>query len=116
MRRQIALDMGIVIPKIRIIDNMLLGSSEYCFKIRGVDVGKSSIRMGHYLCINPGSAKEELAGEKTIEPAFGLPALWITEDKRDEAERAGYTVVDPPSIIATHLTEIIKRHAADNPD
>ncbi|MCL2381093.1 MAG: flagellar biosynthesis protein FlhA [Treponema sp.] len=113
MRRQIALDMGIVIPKIRIIDNMLLGSSEYCFKIRGVDVGKSTIRLGYYLCINPGSAKEELAGEKTKDPAFGLPALWVTEAKRDEAERAGYTVVDPPSIIATHLTEIIKRHAAE---
>jgi flagellar biosynthesis protein FlhA len=113
MRRQIALDMGIVIPKIRIIDNMLLGSSEYCFKIRGVDVGKSVIRMGYFMCINPGSVKEELAGEKTRDPAFGLPAIWISEDKRDEAERAGYTVVDPPSIIATHLTEIIKRHAAE---
>jgi len=113
MRRQIALDMGIVIPKIRIIDNMLLGSSEYCFKIRGVDVGKSTIRMGYYLCINPGTVKEELTGEKTKDPAFGLPALWLGEEKRDEAERAGYTVVDPPSIIATHLTEIIKRHAAE---
>jgi len=113
MRRQIGLDMGIVIPKIRIIDNMLLGSSEYCFKIRGVDVGKSTIRMGNYLCINPGTVKEELSGEKTMDPAFGLPALWIGEDKRDEAERAGYTVVDPPSIIATHLTEIIKHHAAE---
>jgi len=113
MRRQIALDMGIVIPKIRIIDNMLLGSSEYCFKIRGVDVGKSTIRMGYYLCINPGTVKEEIAGEKTRDPAFGLPAIWISEDKRDDAERAGYTVVDPPSIIATHLTEIIKRHAAE---
>jgi flagellar biosynthesis protein FlhA len=113
LRRQIALDMGIVIPKIRIIDNMLLGSSEYCFKIRGVDVGKSTIRMGHYLCINPGTVKEELPGEKTKDPAFGLPALWISDHRRDEAERAGYTVVDPPSIIATHLTEIIKRNASD---
>ncbi|MCL2601618.1 MAG: flagellar biosynthesis protein FlhA [Treponema sp.] len=113
MRRQIALDMGIVIPKIRIIDNMLLGSSEYCFKIRGVDVGKSTIRLGSYLCINPGSAKDDLSGEKTQDPAFGLPAVWVAEDKREEAERAGYTVVDPPSIIATHLTEIIKRHAAE---
>ena len=113
MRRQIALDMGVVIPKIRIIDNMLLGSSEYCFKIRGVDAGKSNIRMGYYLCINPGTVKEELSGEKTIDPAFGLPAIWLGEDKRDEAERAGYTVVDPPSIIATHLTEIIKHHAAE---
>jgi flagellar biosynthesis protein FlhA len=113
VRRQTALDLGIVIPKIRIIDNMLLGSSEYCFKIRGVDVGKGSIRMGYYLCINPGTVIEELPGEKTKDPAFGLPALWVSEDKRDEAERAGYTVVDPPSIIATHLTEIIKRHAAE---
>jgi flagellar biosynthesis protein FlhA len=113
MRRQIALDMGIVIPIIRIIDNIQLASSEYCFKIRGVDVGKSIIRMGNYLCIKPGTVKEELSGEKTTDPAFGLPAIWISEDKRDEAERAGYTVVDPPSIIATHLTEIIKHHAAE---
>jgi flagellar biosynthesis protein FlhA len=117
VRRQTALDLGVVIPKIRIIDNMLLGSSEYCFKIRGVEAGKNTIRMSpnmnYYLCINPGTVKEELPGEKTQDPAFGLPALWITEDKRDEAERAGYTVVDPPSIIATHLTEIIKRHAAE---
>jgi flagellar biosynthesis protein FlhA len=113
MRRQIALDLGIVIPKIRIIDNMLLGSSEYCLKIRGVEVGKSTIRMSHFLCINPGTVKEELAGEKTQDPAFGLPAIWISEDKKDEAERSGYTVVDPPSIIATHLTEIIKHHAAE---
>jgi len=113
MRRQIALDMGIIIPKIRIQDNIQLGHSEYCLKIRGVDVGKSTIRMGNYLCINPGNIKEELSGEKTTDPAFGLPAIWISEDKRDEAERAGYTVVDPPSIITTHLTEIIKRHAAE---
>ncbi|MDR0472558.1 MAG: flagellar biosynthesis protein FlhA [Treponema sp.] len=113
VRRQTALDLGIVIPKIRIVDNMLLNSSEYCFKIRGVDVGKGSLRLGFYLCINPGTVKEELAGEKTIDPAFGLPALWINEEMRDEAERSGYTVVDPPSIIATHLTEIIKRHASE---
>ena len=113
MRRQIALDMGIVIPKIRIIDNVLLGSSEYCFKIRGVDVGKSTIRMGYYLCINPGTVKEEISGEKTRDPAFGLPAIWLGEERRGEAERAGYTVVDPPSIIATHLTDIIKHHAAE---
>jgi len=113
MRRHIGVDMGVVIPKIRIIDNIQLGSSEYCFKIRGVDVGKSTIRMGNYLCFNPGTVKEELSGEKTTEPAFGLPGVWIGEDRRDEAERAGYTVVDPPTIIMTHLTEIIKRHAAE---
>jgi flagellar biosynthesis protein FlhA len=113
IRRESALDLGLVIPRIRIIDNMRLEPSEYCFKIKGVDVGRGKIRMGYYLCINPGGVKEELSGEKTKDPAFGLPAVWIGEDKRDEAERAGYTVVDPPSIIATHLTEIIKRHAAE---
>jgi flagellar biosynthesis protein FlhA len=69
--------------------------------------------MGYFLCINPGTASEDIPGEKTRDPAFGLPAVWITEERRDEAERAGYTVVDPPSIIATHLTEIIRSHACD---
>ncbi|MDR1390267.1 MAG: flagellar biosynthesis protein FlhA [Treponema sp.] len=113
IRRESALDLGLVIPRIRIIDNMRLEPSEYCIKIKGVDVGRGKIRMGHYLCINPGGIKDELPGEKTRDPAFGLPALWVRDEKRDEAERAGYTVVDPPSIIATHLTEIIKHHAAE---
>ncbi|GHU97128.1 flagellar biosynthesis protein FlhA [Spirochaetia bacterium] len=113
IRRESALDLGLVIPRIRIVDNMRLEPSEYCFKIKGVDVGRGKIRMGYYMCINPGGVTEELPGEKTRDPAFGLPALWISEDRRDEAERAGYTVVDPPSIIATHLTEIIKRHASE---
>ena len=112
VRRQSALELGLVIPKIRIIDNMRLESSEYCFKIKGVDVGRGTIRMGSYLCINPGTVREELYGEKTVDPTFGLPAVWINEGRRDEAERAGYTVVDPSTIIATHLTEIINRHAA----
>ena len=113
IRRESALDLGLVIPRIRIIDNMRLEPSEYCIKIKGVDVGRGKIRLGYYMCINPGGAKEEIQGEKTKDPAFGLPALWVSEDRRDEAERAGYTVVDPPSIIATHLTEIIKRHASE---
>jgi flagellar biosynthesis protein FlhA len=113
VRRTAALELGLVIPKVHIIDNMVLDPSEYCFKIKGVDVGKGRIRMGYFLCINPGTVTEELPGEKTIDPAFGLPAVWIVENKRDDAERAGYTVVDPPSIIATHLTEIISRHSAD---
>ena len=113
VRRQSALELGLVIPKVRIIDNMLLDPSEYCFKIKGIAAGKGKIRMGYFLCINPGTVTEELPGDKTTDPAFGLPALWISEDRRDDAERAGYTVVDPPSIIATHLTEIIRRHAAD---
>jgi flagellar biosynthesis protein FlhA len=113
VRRQSALELGLVIPRIRIVDNLLLEPSEYCFKIKGVDVGRGKIRMGSYLCINPGTVVEEISGEKTRDPAFGLPAIWIEEARRDHAERAGYNVVDPPSIIATHLTEIIKRHAAD---
>jgi flagellar biosynthesis protein FlhA len=113
VRTESGLDLGLVIPKIRIIDNMRLEPSEYCFKIKGVDVGRGRIRMNHYLCINSDTVTEEIAGEKTTDPTFGLPAVWISEDKRDDAERAGYTVVDPPSIIATHLTEIIRNHGAE---
>lgn len=113
IRREAALDLGLVLPPIRIIDNMRLEPAEYCFKIKGVDVGRGKIRMGYYLCINPGNVPLDIPGEKTRDPAFGLPALWIAEDKREEAEAAGLTVIDPPSIIATHLTEIIKRHAAE---
>ena len=113
IRREAALDLGLVVPRIRIIDNMRLEPSQYSFKIRGVEVGRGSIKMGHYLSINPGGATEEIPGEETTDPAFGLPSRWITEEYRDRAERAGYTVVDAPSIIATHLTEIIKHHAAD---
>jgi flagellar biosynthesis protein FlhA len=113
VRRQSAYDLGLVIPKVRIIDNSMLEPSEYCFKIKGVDSGRGKIRIGHYLCINPGTVVTELEGEKTVDPAFGLPAIWVNQERRDEAERAGYTLVDPPSIIATHLTEIIRRHAAD---
>jgi flagellar biosynthesis protein FlhA len=113
VRRQSGLELGLVIPKIRIIDNIMLEPSEYCFKIKGVDVGRGKIRIGHYLCIKSGQVTEEIRGEETLDPAFGLPSVWVGEDRRDEAERAGYTVVDPPSIIATHLTEIIKRHAQD---
>lgn len=113
IRRETALDLGLVVPRIRIIDNMRLDPSEYSLKIKGMEVGKGSIRMGAYMAINPGGEREELSGEKTKDPAFGLPAQWITEDARDKAERAGYTVVDSPSIIATHLTEVIKKHAPE---
>ena len=113
VRRQSAFDLGLVFPKVHIQDNAMLEPSEYCFKLKGVDVGRGKIRIGYFLCINPGTAVTEIEGEKTVDPAFGLPAIWIGQERRDEAERAGYTVVDPPSIIATHLTEIIRRHAAD---
>lgn len=113
IRKESALDMGLVVPRIRIIDNMRLEPSEYCFKIRGVQVGRGLIRLGYYLAINPGGVTEDIPGEKTRDPTFGLPALWIAEEQRDRTERAGYTVVDAPSIVATHLTDIIKRHAAE---
>lgn len=113
IRKESAIDMGLVVPRIRIIDNMRLEPSEYCFKIRGVEMGRGMIRLGYYMAINPGGVTEEIQGEKAKDPAFGLPAVWISEDARDKAERAGYTVVDAPSIVATHLTEIIKRNSAD---
>ena len=113
IRREAALDLGLVAPRIRIIDNMRLEPSEYCFKIKGVEVARGKIRMGWYLGINPGGVSEEIPGERTVDPTFGLPAVWISEENRDRAERTGYTVVDPPAIIATHLTEVIKKHAAE---
>ncbi|MCL2410904.1 MAG: flagellar biosynthesis protein FlhA [Treponema sp.] len=113
VRHQTAFDLGFVFHKVRIQDNAMLEPSEYRFKIKGVDVGRGKIRIGYFLCINPGTVTQEIEGENTVDPAFGLPAIWITQDRRDDAERSGYTVVDPPSIIATHLTEIVRRHAAD---
>jgi flagellar biosynthesis protein FlhA len=113
IRREAALDLGLVVPRIRIIDNMRLEPSEYCLKIKGVEMGRGNIRMGHFLAINPGGEREALEGEKTKDPAFGLPAIWINENTREKGERLGYTVVDSPSIIATHLTEIIKKHSSE---
>ena len=113
IRREAALDLGLVVPSIRIIDNMTLDPSEYSFKIRGIEVGRSKIKMGCYMCLDTGSVVEEIKGETTVDPAFGVPALWVGEDMRQQAENAGYAVVDPPTIIATHLTEIIRSHAAD---
>lgn len=113
IRRESALDLGLVVPRIRIMDNMRLEPSEYCLKIKGVEVARGKIRLGWYLGINPGGASEDLPGEKTTDPTFGLPAIWVSEENRERAERAGYTVVDAPSIIATHLTEILKKHASE---
>ena len=113
IRRQMALEMGLIVPPIRIRDNMQLRPNQYVLKIKGVEVAGGNIRVDQYLAMNPGTATEEVEGEATTEPAFGLPALWIREDKRGSAEMAGYTVVDPPSVVATHITEIIKRHAPE---
>ena len=113
IRRQSALELGLIFPPIRIRDNMRLDPSTYSIKIKGVEVGKGTIRMGKYLAMNPGDVEEKIEGEETTEPAFGLPAIWIDESQREKAERLGYTVVDAPSVIATHLTEVIKKYAAE---
>jgi len=111
IRRQLALELGMIVPIIRLRDNIQLNPNEYVIKIKGVEVAKGELMPDHYLAMNPGLVEEEIDGIKTYEPAFGLPAIWINEAQRDKAEMYGYTVVDPPSIIATHLTEIIKKHA-----
>lgn len=111
IRRQCALELGIIVPMIRLRDNIQLEPNQYVIKIKGVEIAVGEIVFDHYLAMNPGMIEEEIEGIDTIEPAFGLPAKWINEQEREKAEILGYTVVDPPSIIATHLTEIIKRHA-----
>lgn len=111
IRRQIALEMGIVVPVIRIRDNIQLRPNEYMIKIKGNQVAKGEIMLDHYLAMSPGIEDDSIVGIETVEPAFGLPALWVTEENKEIAELSGYTVVDPPSVVATHLTEIIKRHA-----
>ena len=113
IRREAALDLGLVVPSIRIVDNMTLDPNEYTFKIRGIEAGRSKLKMGFYMAINTGDIRDEVKGEATKDPAFGMDAIWIPEDKRAEAERSGYAVVDPPTVIATHLTEIIRRNAAE---
>jgi flagellar biosynthesis protein FlhA len=111
IRRQLALELGMIVPIIRLRDNIQLAPNEYQIKIKGVEVAKGELILDNYMAMNPGLVEEEIDGIKTTEPAFGLPAIWITEQQRDRAEMLGYTVVDSPSIIATHLTEIIKKHA-----
>jgi flagellar biosynthesis protein FlhA len=92
-------------------DNIQLRPNEYIVKIKGIEVAKGELMFDHYLAMNPGTADIEMEGIKTIEPAFGLPAVWVSEDQKERAEMLGYTVVDPPSIVATHLTEVVKAHA-----
>lgn len=111
IRRQLALELGMIVPIIRLRDNIQLAPNQYQIKIKGVEVARGELMLDNYLAMNPGLVEEEIDGIKTVEPAFGLPATWITEGQRDRAEMLGYTVVDSPSIIATHLTEIIKKFA-----
>ena len=113
IRNEAKLDMGFVIPKIHIQDNMTLDPNDYSFKIKGIEAGRANIRLGYYMCLDNGTVVNKLQGEKTKDPAFGMDAIWLPEDQRSEAMDAGYVVIDPPTIIATHLTEIIKDHAAE---
>lgn len=113
IRRQIALELGAIVPIIRLRDNIQLPPNTYSIKIKGTEVARGEILFDHYMAMNPGYVEEEIEGIETKEPAFGLPALWITEAQREKAELRGYTVVDCPSIIATHLTEVIKKYLAE---
>lgn len=111
IRRQCALELGLVVPVIRIRDNIQLKPNEYVIKIKGNMVARGDLLLNHYLAMSPGFEDDSVIGIETMEPAFGLPAIWIDEQMKERAELSGYTVVDPPSVVATHLTEIIKRHA-----
>ena len=113
IRRQVALELGTVVPIIRLRDNIQLNPNQYIIKIKGIQVTEGEILFDHYMAMNPGYVEEEITGIPTFEPSFHLPALWITESQRERAESLGYTVVDAPSIIATHLTEIIRSHIAE---
>ncbi len=113
IRRQIALELGTVVPIIRLRDNIQLNPNQYIIKIKGIQVSEGEILFDHYMAMNPGFVEEEISGIPTFEPSFHLPATWITESQRERAESLGYTVVDPPSIIATHLTEIIRQHISE---
>ncbi|TWT03705.1 flagellar biosynthesis protein FlhA [Planomicrobium sp. CPCC 101079] len=111
IRRQCAIELGIVVPVIRIRDNIQLQPNEYVIKIKGNRVASGEILLDHYLAMSPGIDDETIEGIATVEPAFGMPALWVNEEMKEEAEMSGYAIVDPPSVVSTHLTEVIKRHA-----
>ncbi len=111
LRKQAAIELGIVVPPIRIRDDLQLGPNEFRSKLRGLEIGRGEVMPGHLMAIDPGTVTEKLTGIETKEPTFGLPALWIDEGQRHEAERRNYTVVEPTSVLSTYLTEVIRRHA-----
>lgn len=111
IRRQLAIELGLVIPMVRMRDNIQLKPTQYAIKLKGVQVAEGEIVMGHWLALSPGVENPAIQGVKTKDPAFGLPAIWVNQGMRVQAEANGYTVVDPPSVIATHLTEVLRRHA-----
>ncbi|MDP1379007.1 flagellar biosynthesis protein FlhA [Priestia megaterium] len=111
IRRQLALELGLVIPVVRIRDNIQLQPNEYCLKIKGNEVAKGELLLDHYLAISPGMDDDLIEGIDTLEPAFKMPAKWISESVKEQAEMFGYTVVDPQSVVSTHITEVIKSYA-----
>ncbi len=113
IRRQLALELGFILPTVRIRDHLQLSPNAYRIKVKGNVVAEGELLLDHYLAMSPGIEDPEVYGIETTEPAFGLPALWIDEETRTRAEMSGYTVVDPPSVVATHLTETLKKHATD---
>ena len=113
IRRQLALELGIVLPTVRVRDNLQHAPNAYVVKLRGVEIARGTLQPGQFLAMDPGTAEGDIPGIETHEPAFGLPARWITPAYRERAELLGYTVVDAESVLATHLTELVKRFAPD---
>lgn len=111
IRRQLAIELGLVIPVVRIRDNIQLQPNEYRLKIKGNEMARGELLLDHYLAMSPGIDDDSIKGIDTVEPSFGLPAKWITETVKEQAEMFGYTVVDPPSVVSTHITEVIKSNA-----
>ena len=113
IRRQMAMDLGLLVPPIRIRDNIQLKPTEYVIRVKGAEVGRGELLPDHYLSMSVDQSDDTLVGIPTVEPSFGLPAVWISPEVRDQAEAMGYTVVDCPSVLATHLSEVIKRYGSD---
>ncbi len=113
IRRQVASELGMIIPPVRVLDNMQIDPNTYCIKLKGMEVARFQIMPNHFLAMDSADAEHKVKGVEIVEPAFGLPAVWIPEEQQEEAEIKGYTVVDPPSIMSTHLTEVLKEHAAE---
>ena len=110
-RKQFALEMGVVIPSVRLRDNGMINPNQYVIKLKGEEVAHGEVLVDHYLALDAGNVTNQISGIDTIEPAFGIPAKWISENRKDEAELAGYTIIDPISVIVTHMTEVIRQHA-----
>jgi len=113
IRRQLALELGLVLPTVRVRDNLAHPPNTYVVKLRGVEIARGTLQPGQYLAMDPGTAEGDIPGIETREPAFGLPAKWIAANQKERAELLGYTVVDAESVLATHLTELVKRFAPD---